>query len=125
MAARGQRIEPPPPPRVFAPETSLLQLGGFTPEGFRQGVEILNDERTTMDFVVSVLRKDFGLDEPGAIRTMLEIHRNGGVLLARATLEESKRIADAVTEEARLGDYPLICRAVSVDGGGVNGGDVS
>ena len=123
MAARGQQIELPPP-RVFPPETSLLELGGFAPARFRQGVEILNDERTTMEFVVSVLQKHFGLDEPEAIRTMLEIHRRGEVILARASLEESIRSADAVTEESRLGNHPLTCRAVSVEGG-VNGADVS
>ena len=117
MAARGQSIKPPPPPRIFPAETSLLQLGGFAPAGLRHGVEILNDDRTTMEFVVSVLKKNFGLDEPEAIRTMLEIHRNGGVILAQGSLEESSRIAAAVTEEARLGSHPLTCRAVSVDGG--------
>jgi ATP-dependent Clp protease adaptor protein ClpS len=116
MAARGQNIEPPPAARVFPAETSLLQLEGFAPAGFRHGVEILNDDRTTMDFVVSVLKKNVGLDEPAAIRTMLEIHRSGGVILARESLEEAKRLADAVTEEARLGNHPLTCRAVSVEG---------
>lgn len=117
MAARGHRIEPPPPSRVFPPETSLLQLGGFTPAGFRHGVEILNDDSTKMEFVVSVLQKQFGLNEPEAIRAMLDIHRNGGVILARESFEESKRIAEAVTEGAHLDGYSLTCRAVSVDGG--------
>lgn len=115
MAARGHRIEPPPPSRVLPPETSLLQLGGFAPAGFRHGVEILNDDGTKMEFVVSVLQKNLGFSEPEAIRTMLDIHRNGGVIVARASLEDSKRVADAVTDEARLASYPLMCRAVSID----------
>jgi ATP-dependent Clp protease adapter protein ClpS len=78
--------------RAFPAETSLLQLEGFAPAGFCHGVEILNDDRTTMEFVVSVLQHHLGLSEPAAIRTMLEIHRNGGVVVARESLEESRSV---------------------------------
>ena len=86
------------------------------PEGFQCGVEILNDDRTPMEFVVAVLRKHLDLDETQATRTMLDIHSKGGVIVARESLEESKRIADAVSAEAHVGSYPLVCRAVSVEG---------
>jgi len=118
LAARGVRREPSstPPSPVFAPDASLLEMGGFTPAGFRCGLEILNDDRTPMEFVVSVLQKNLGLNEPEAIRTMLEIHGKGGVIVASASFEESKRVADAVTAEARLANHPFVCRAVSVEG---------
>jgi ATP-dependent Clp protease adapter protein ClpS len=120
LASRGVRVEPPPS-QVFPPETSLLQVGGFTPAGLRYGIEILNDERTPMEFVVSVLQKNLGLSEPEAIRTMLEIHSKGGVLVVRESFEESRRIAEAVTAEARVADHPLTCRAVSVEHGPLSG----
>ncbi|MGH8263773.1 MAG: ATP-dependent Clp protease adaptor ClpS, partial [Steroidobacteraceae bacterium] len=68
-----------------------------------------------MEFVVSVLRKAAGLSETDAIRTMLDIHAKGGVLLAMASMEEARRVADAVTADARANNHPLVCRAVSLD----------
>lgn len=43
----------------------------------RYGVFLLNDDYTTMDFVVFVLREVFGLPEDRAVAIMLEIHHNG------------------------------------------------
>jgi ATP-dependent Clp protease adapter protein ClpS len=114
LAPRGVRFELPPS-RVLPPETSLLRLEGFAPAGLRHGVEILNDDRTPMVLVVWVLQKILGLNESEATRTMLEIHRRGGVILATESLEESERIAEAVTAEARSRKHPLTCRAVSVE----------
>jgi len=91
-------------------------MKGFAPAGFKCGIEILNDDRTPMEFVVSVLRKAAGLSETDAIRTMLEIHVKGGVLLTMASMDEARRVADGVTAEARANNHPLICRAVSLEG---------
>ena len=114
LAARRERVQPPS--QVFSSDTSLLHREGFIPEGFRHRVEILNDDGTPMEFVVSVLQENLGMNRSEAIRTMLDIHRNGGALVPRDSLEESIRIAGAVTAEARQANHPLICRAVSVDG---------
>lgn len=109
MAARGKGVG-----RTFLPGTSLLRMGGFAPPGFRHGVEILNDDRTPMAFVVDVLEKNLGLEKTEAVRMMLAIHDKGGVIVARESLEESQRIAEEVMAAARLGGHPLVCRAVSV-----------
>jgi len=101
--------------RVFPPETSLLRMEGFTPAGFRCGIEILNDDRTPMEFVVAVLTEALGFNQTDAIRTMLYIHQNGGVLLSRDSPEEATRVAEAVAAEARAQNHPLVCRAVSVE----------
>jgi ATP-dependent Clp protease adapter protein ClpS len=90
-------------------------MEGFVPAGFRWGIEILNDDRTPMEFVISVLCTAVGMSRIDAIRTMLEIHSKGGVLLARASLDESRRIADAITAEARSNNHALTCRAVSLE----------
>ena len=100
---------------VFPPDTSLLRMKGFVPAGFACGVEIMNDNRTPMEFVVSVLQTCLGLSETDAIRTMLEIHKKGGVLLPLASFEEAKRVAEAVTEKAQASHHPLACRAVRVE----------
>jgi ATP-dependent Clp protease adapter protein ClpS len=112
IAARNSSRKPTET-SVFPPETPLLRLDGFTPPGFVYGVEILNDNLTPMTFVISVLQSSIGLSEADAIRTMLAIHKSGGVLLPMQSFEESQRVADSVTGEARSKNYPLVCRAVN------------
>lgn len=68
------------PPVVFPPETSLLSVQELVPAGFKHGVEILNDDRTPMEFVVSVLGTHLGLSRTDAIKNMLKVHTRGGVL---------------------------------------------
>jgi ATP-dependent Clp protease adapter protein ClpS len=97
---------------VFSPDTSLLRMKGFVPAGFLNGIEIMNDSLTPMAFVVSVLQTCLGLSETDATRTMLDIHRKGGVLLPMQSFEESTRIAELVTTEAQRNGHPLVCRAV-------------
>jgi len=101
--------------QVFPPDTSLLKMKGFVPAGFSTGIEIMNDNLTPMPFVVSVLQNCVGLSEVDATRTMLQIHTKGGILLPMASFDESKRVAELVTAEARAKNHPLVCRAVRVE----------
>ncbi len=117
-ASRGYKKRKPRTPgqsQVFPPETSLLTIPKFVPPGFVSGIEILNDNTTPMEFVVSILRAHLGLTEKDAMRTMLAIHEQGGVLLAMPSLVEARRIAEAVSVEAAKHNHSLICRAVSVE----------
>lgn len=97
---------------VLPPDTSLMRMKGFVPDGFLSGLEIMNDNLTPMAFVVSVLQSCVGLSESDAIRTMLEIHKKGGALSPMASFDESERIAELVTAEAKTKNHPLVCRAV-------------
>jgi ATP-dependent Clp protease adapter protein ClpS len=97
---------------VLPPDTSLLLMKGFMPADFSCGLEIMNDNLTPMAFVVSVLQTCVGLSETDAVRTMLEIHRKGGVLFPMVSFEESQRVAELVTADARSSNHPLVCRAV-------------
>ena len=117
-AGRASRLGPTLSP-VFAPETSLLRTDGFLPTGFQCGIEILNDDRTPAEFVVSVLQSSAGLGRLEAMRTTLEIHKKGGVLLPMESFDKSKHIAELIVAEARGKNHPLVCRAVSL---GVDGG---
>ncbi|HEY0684842.1 MAG TPA: ATP-dependent Clp protease adaptor ClpS [Steroidobacter sp.] len=105
----------PEPALLLPPGTSLLAMGGFVPEGFSHGIEILNDDKTPMVFVVWVLEKELGFDTKAATRTMLQIHTKGGALLALKTREEAERVASAITWHAHDRGHPLSCKAVSVD----------
>jgi ATP-dependent Clp protease adapter protein ClpS len=100
---------------LFPTETSLLALPEFVPEGFVHGVEILNDDRTPMEFVAWTLEKHVGLDRAAAVRTMLHVHDKGGILLALASKDEANRIATLVTYHAGERKHPLVCRAVSAE----------
>jgi ATP-dependent Clp protease adaptor protein ClpS len=99
---------------VFPPETSLLELDGFMPDGFVHGIEILNDNETPIEFVVMVLEKHASLGGNAAIWAALEIHHSGGLLLPLASEEEAQRAAEAIAARAAAENYPLVCRAVSV-----------
>jgi ATP-dependent Clp protease adapter protein ClpS len=100
---------------VFPPDTSLLRIKAFVPAGFSCGVEIMNDNLTPMAFVVSVLQDCVGLSESDAIRAMLEIHTRGGALLPVPSIEESERISELVSAEAKAKNHPLVCRAVRLE----------
>lgn len=103
-----------PAPRVFPPETSLLEFPEFMPSGFRQGIEILNDDSTPMQFVTSVLSAVLAMSAADAERTMIDIHVSGGALLATQSLAEAQRISASITAEAAKHGYPLVCRAVTI-----------
>jgi ATP-dependent Clp protease adapter protein ClpS len=87
----------------------------FVPSGFRYGIEVLNDNATPMQFVVSALSTHLGMNYQDSVRAMLSIHNQGGALLPMASLADAKRAAEAVTAEATQQRYPLVCRAVSVE----------
>jgi ATP-dependent Clp protease adapter protein ClpS len=104
----------PEPALLLPPGTSLLALEGFVPEGFRHGIEILNDDKTPMVFVVWVLEKELGFATKAATRTMLQIHTKGGALLPLKTRQLAEQIASAITLHAKDRGHPLSCKAVSV-----------
>ncbi len=99
---------------VFPPETSLLTVPALLPAGFSQGVEILNDSHTPMQFVLDVLQSHLGRDPHQAFVDMLGIHNRGGRLFPLATLEEAERVAAAVTVDADAAGHRFVCRAVSI-----------
>lgn len=120
MSAIGQLLDrvctwfKPEPATLLAPGTSLLTMKEFVPEGFTHGIEILNDDRTPMVFVVWILEKELGFATKAATRTMLQIHTKGGALLPLKTREEAEQVASAITLHAKDRGHPLSCKAVSV-----------
>lgn len=53
-------------------------------------VVVWNDPVTLMSYVVYVLRKLFGFDEPTATRLMLQVHREGKAVVATGPREKSE-----------------------------------
>lgn len=101
--------------RLFAPETSLLDIDELVPDGFSAGVEVLNDETTPMEFVVEALEKHLALPHDDAVELMLEIHAKGGALVPLATYEQAEAVARGITSDARERSHVLVCRPVDAD----------
>lgn len=100
---------------TFHPNTSLLSEQGFIPAGFEVGIELLNDNSTTMEFVVNALVRHLKLPHDKAVETMLAIHNKGGLLIPTKTYALAVEISSAINDEARQEGVNLICRPVDVN----------
>jgi ATP-dependent Clp protease adaptor protein ClpS len=75
----------------------------------RAKVLLLNDNKTTMEFVVSVLEDVFGKTRDEALKMMLEIHRDGSGVCGVYEPEQAWKVAEKVVELARRNHHPLRC----------------
>ena len=83
-------------------ETSIDQ-----PELYR--VYLLNDDYTTMDFVVNVLMTVFDKSKPEATAIMLHVHRKGKGLAGIYLKEIAETKIAEVEKLARINGFPLKC----------------
>ena len=72
-------------------------------------VVLHNDDYTTMEFVVLVLREVFNRSEIDAIRIMLHVHVRGAGIAGVYTYEVAETKAAKATELARAQEFPLLC----------------
>jgi ATP-dependent Clp protease adaptor protein ClpS len=72
-------------------------------------VLLLNDDYTTMDFVVYVLETVFNKPRDEAVRIMLHVHQRGVGLCGIYTREIAETKVTMVHEMARKNNYPLRC----------------
>lgn len=70
-------------------------------------VIMLNDDKTTMDFVVGLLVYVFHQSEADAIETMLRIHVDGQALVGRYTHEVAEEKMNTCIRTARANNFPL------------------
>ncbi len=68
-----------------------------------------NDDYTTMDFVVYILKTVFGKPEPEAVRIMLNVHRNGIGECGIYPAEIAETKVAMVHYLARKEGFPLKC----------------
>lgn len=68
-----------------------------------------NDDFTTMDFVVEVLRAVFGKDSSEAMALMLAIHHAGKAIVGIYTYDMAISKAEKAMRMARQEGYPLRC----------------
>ena len=72
-------------------------------------VLIHNDNFTTMEFVVYVLKTIFNHTESEATRVMLQVHMQGVGIAGVYTYEIAEMKVEKVTELAQANEYPLLC----------------
>lgn len=72
-------------------------------------VLLLNDDYTTMDFVVEVLRRVFHKSEEEATRIMLNVHHQGVGVCGSYPMEIAETKVDQVDSLARERGFPLKC----------------
>ena len=72
-------------------------------------VVLLNDNYTTREFVVEVLKLIFHLNSQEATRIMLNVHHKGRGVVGVYTWDVATTKADQVHAIARQYDFPLKC----------------
>ena len=70
-------------------------------------VILLNDDYTPRQFVVDVLRVEFGMGEGTASRIMLTAHQRGACVVAVFTRDVAETKATRATEAGRKAGHPL------------------
>jgi ATP-dependent Clp protease adaptor protein ClpS len=68
-----------------------------------------NDDYTTMEFVVLVLKEVFNKEEQQAIRIMMAVHLQGIGIAGVYTYEIAEAKVSRVTDMARAKGFPLLC----------------
>ncbi|MBV8924210.1 MAG: ATP-dependent Clp protease adaptor ClpS [Bradyrhizobium sp.] len=72
-------------------------------------VLLMNDDKTTMEFVLRVLEDIFGKTREEALKMVLEIHRDGSGVCGIYEPARALEVAERVTALARQNHYPLRC----------------
>ena len=79
------------------------------PDNPRYNVLLLNDDVTTMEFVVHILQEyfDFGFDE--ANKLMLRVHHEGKAICGTYERDEAETRIAAILALAHQHNHPLKC----------------
>jgi len=72
-------------------------------------VILLNDDYTTMDFVVDILVKVFNKESREAIRIMLNVHKQGRGVCGVYTYDVAVSKTNTVGRLAQMHEFPLKC----------------
>ena len=75
----------------------------------RYGVFLLNDDYTTMEFVVEILTEIFMLGQEQAVAVMLLVHHEGKGLCGTYTRDIAQTKQRQVMDRAKAEGHPLQC----------------
>ena len=71
-------------------------------------VILVNDDYTPREFVVTVLKAEFRMNEDQAYRVMITAHRRGTCVVAVFTRDVAETKATRATDAGRSKGYPLL-----------------
>src|ERR1700722_10863365 len=71
-------------------------------------VILVNDDFTPREFVVTVLKAEFRMNEDQAYRVMMTAHRRGACVVAVYTKDVAEAKATNATDAGRSKGYPLL-----------------
>jgi len=71
-------------------------------------VILLNDDYTPREFVVTVLKAEFRMNEDQAYNVMITAHKKGACVVAVFTRDVAETKATRATEAGRAKGYPLM-----------------
>jgi len=71
-------------------------------------VILVNDDYTPREFVVTVLKAEFRMNEDQAYRVMITAHRRGVCVVAVFTKDVAETKATRATDAGRAKGYPLL-----------------
>lgn len=77
-------------------------------------VVMLNDDFTTMDFVVDVLKMYFGKSNSEAGRIMLTVHTQGKAIAGTYSKDVAETKAKIANDHAQGHDHPFLCTTEEV-----------
>jgi len=72
-------------------------------------VVLLNDDYTTMDFVVWVIQKVFHKPAAEATKVMMDVHKKGRGVVGRFPYDIARTKTVQVKQLAKENEYPLEC----------------
>jgi len=99
---------PAAPTKSLSMSQASAQLTGKT-SGRTYEVVLLNDEYTTMAFVVCVLQEVFHVTYDDAMRIMLSVDKSGAGSCGCYSRTEAEYLAGRVMDRAREAQHPLRC----------------
>jgi len=94
-------------PRIREKPTSKSKEKFKEPDQFR--VVLLNDDYTTMDFVVVVLMEIFHKSIEDANKIMLDVHKKGRGVVGVYTWDIAVTKTEQVRAAAEANEFPLMC----------------
>jgi ATP-dependent Clp protease adaptor protein ClpS len=71
-------------------------------------VILVNDDYTPREFVVTVLKAEFRMNEDQAYRVMITAHKRGVCVVAVYTRDVAETKATRATDAGRVKGYPLL-----------------
>ena len=96
--------------RVSTPKTDINTKDDVLAETpARYNVILLNDDYTTMEFVVAILEQVFSRSREDAVRIMLQVHRQGMGVAGVYVKEIAEMKCVLVHEIAGAHGFPLHC----------------